>query len=98
MEYREQLTEELSERIFKSFLSGYNNVRRFTDEEKAYIPALYSIIDAFDRGSIIYDDAYDDDDDSLQKSVNAGDFATAQKHMYAIKKKIESEIDIGFLG
>lgn len=47
MDYREPLTLELSNRLFRAFLNGYASVRPFTDVELDLIPFIYSITSAF---------------------------------------------------
>lgn len=47
MEYDKPLDSEYSREIFKAFLSGYEHEREFTDEERAAIPHITAVVNAF---------------------------------------------------
>lgn len=88
MNYDESLTLELSEKIFKSFMSEYHSKRQFTKEEKAMIPILYSIIDAFERGMLEYDD------NNLKKTVAKKDIPAISEYLEHIRQRLTNDVDV----
>lgn len=86
MDYPQPLTDEYSMTILEKFISGYHSVRSFTDEDRAFIPHLYAIIDAFWSGQIKYGD------DCLENLLKQG----RQKEIDALLHKMLRQIGESF--
>lgn len=52
MDYAEPRSEAMAQRLFREFLRGYQEVRRFSEEERRVLPVMYALITAFDTGRI----------------------------------------------
>ena len=89
MEYSQELTEEFSAELFKSVLRGYNSVRPFSTEERSLIQPLYAVINAFERGTLYYND------DSLKKSIDNGDGERISFLLERVLNTISEEFDAG---
>lgn len=86
MDYNKDLTDEYSQTLFRSFLSGYCSVRPFTAIENKMISHLYAIIDAFWAPQIIYAD------NSLSKLVKENKISEVAELLEKIEKKIDNGI------
>lgn len=90
MDCDRELTEEYSRELFARFIKGYNGVRPFTTEERALIPPLAAVINAFWLSDIYYDE------NSLTKLKERGDTAAAGEMLRRIERIICDDIELNF--
>lgn len=90
MDCDRELTDEYSRDLFRRFLRGYNSVRPFTAEERALIPQLTAVINAFWLSDICYDE------NSLTKLVERGDMDAAGGMLRRIERTICEDIELKF--
>ncbi len=88
MDYDKELTDEYSQTLFRSFLSGYCSIRPFTAIERKMIPHLYAVIDAFWASRILYAD------NSLTKSVKANKTSDVTELLVKTEKKVDNDIHV----
>ncbi len=74
--------------ILKAFLRGYEEVRPFTEEEKAWFPHLYAIVDAFWSSDIYWNE------DSLIAMYEEGNMEKVREILLTIQSKLKNPINI----
>lgn len=90
MDCDRELTEEYSRELLERFLRGYDGVRPFTAEERALIPQLTAVINAFWLSDIYYDE------NSLTKRAERGDMAAAGGMLRRIERTICEDMELKF--
>ena len=90
MDCDRELTDEYSRELLRRFLRGYHSVRPFTAGERALIPQLTAVINAFWLSDIYYGE------NSLTKLAERGDTAAAGGMLRRMERIISEDVELDF--
>lgn len=90
MDLDREPTAEYSRELLRRFLRGYHSARPFTADERALIPQLTAVINAFWLSDIYYDE------NSLTKLVERGDIGAAGGMLRRIERAISEDMELKF--